>query len=212
MSTRTVDYRSWVERSRLVYSCNYFILRRLRGEIGPVFRYARALGALTAYDANAGDGWENERELRTLTERIYPATDIVFLNEDEARHLTGRRDPLAHIEGICPDAATVIVKLGPRGSVARHRGRVYRTGAFPLGGRARDTIGAGDSFQAAFLFFLLKKLPVELCLVLGTANAASTVMYRGGTQGQLDVKGLVSFIRKYRVADAGDGVMEIRER
>jgi sugar/nucleoside kinase (ribokinase family) len=64
-------------------------------------------------------------------------------------------------------------------------------------------VGAGDSFQAAFLYFLLCGLPVEHCAALASAAAAATVLAPGGTAGQLDRAGLAAFLRGYRVADDG---------
>jgi sugar/nucleoside kinase (ribokinase family) len=206
------EYREFVSKSNLVYSCNYFILRRLREEIKYVFRFAREQGVLTSYDANAGDDWADPGALETLVHRIYPVTDVVFLNESEAGHLTATGDPAVSIQNIAQDATTVVIKLGAQGAVARHRGRIYRCSAFPLGGRVRDTVGAGDAFQAAFLYFYLKKYPIELCMVLGAANAASTVMYTGGTRGQRTPKELGGFLALHRVMDEGNGVLSVEER
>jgi sugar/nucleoside kinase (ribokinase family) len=100
-------------------------------------------------------------------------TDLIFLNEDEAVHLTGRSDPLQAAEAVRPAEATVVVKRGARGAVLRHQGRSTEVEAFPLPGPLRDTVGAGDSFQAAFLYFLLRGLPVSHCAALASANAAS---------------------------------------
>jgi sugar/nucleoside kinase (ribokinase family) len=211
----TIDsfqYRDYVSRSNLVYSCNYFILEKLREEIRYVFRFAREQGVLTSYDANAGDGWDDPGALETLMRRIYPLTDVVFLNESEAGHLGVAGDLDLSIRNIARDSTTVVIKLGARGVITRHRDRIYRCNAFPLGGPAHDTVGAGDSFQAAFLYFYLKKYPIELCMVLGAANAASTVMYTGGTRGQRTPKELAGFLEQYRVMDEGDGVLSVEER
>ncbi len=209
LNTDSVDYRKYVSHSNLVYSCNYFILRRLREEIRFVFRFAHEQNVLTSYDANAGDNWEVKGALDTLLQRIYPLTDIVFLNETEAAHVTGTDDPVSGIEKVCPGATTVVIKLGECGAVARHRNRIYRCGAFPLQVPVCDTVGAGDSFQAAFLYFYLKKYPVELCMVLGSANAASTVQHRGGTRGQRNRGEILQFIRDYRIVDQGNNTISI---
>jgi 2-dehydro-3-deoxygluconokinase len=205
-----VDYKKFVGKSLLVYSCNYFLLKRLREEIRFVFKYAKELKVVTAYDANAGDGWDDDRALVTLKKSIYPLTDIIFLNEHEAFYLTGERDPLRGIRFVQPGAITVVVKLGAEGSVIRHWDRIYRISAVPLRGKVQDTVGAGDAYQAAFLYFYLKKLPIEICGVLGAANAASTVLHRGGTAGQCDSSGIISFLRFYRIFDLGGGSISIR--
>jgi len=210
MSIDSFDYKGYVNNSNLVYSCNYFIIQRLREEIRFVFRYARQNGVITAYDANAGDGWESERALRTLRESIYPLTDIVFLNQEEAFYLTQTNDPLIAIQKASPSSTTVAVKRGPDGALIRHRGKIYRFSAFPLPQKIKDTVGAGDAFQAAFLYFYLKKLPIELCGILACANAASTVTYNGGIKGQLDYEKIKLFISRYKIYDEGGGVFTVK--
>lgn len=212
LSVDWIDYEPYVERSNLVYSCNYFILTRLREGIKFVFRFAKKKGILTSYDANAGDGWGDESQLTTLKKSIYPVTDIVFLNEDEAGALARLDDPASSIRVLCPEATTVVLKLGSRGALVRHRGRLYKTDAFPPQGTVRDTVGAGDAFQAAFLYFYLRRFPIELCAILGAANASSTVRYTAGTEGQLDCAGLCSYIKKYKTIDRGDGTFAVERR
>jgi sugar/nucleoside kinase (ribokinase family) len=203
---RPAEYQSILSSCRLVYSCNYFLLPRLAEGVPELFRQARARGLRTAYDANAGDGWGEPARLELLRSGIYPVTDLIFLNEDEAAHLTGRSDPRRSAEAVRPGEATVVVKRGDRGAVVRHEGRMTEVEAFPLAGPLRDTVGAGDCFQAAFLYFLLRGLPVSHCAALASANAASSVLAPGGTAGQQDRAGLSAFLKGYRVQEEGDWV------
>jgi sugar/nucleoside kinase (ribokinase family) len=212
LSVRSMDLDACLPDSSLVYSCNYFLLPRLREEIGEVFQQARSQGLLTAYDANAGDGWDSPRTLETLTRRIYPQTDVVFLNEAEAAALSGGRAPEDALAVVSPTSQTVVIKLGPQGVVLRHRDQIFRCSAFPPGAPVRDTVGAGDSFQAAFLYFLALGLPVEQCAVLGAANGASSVQHIGGVAGQLDRSGLAAFLARYRVEETRGGHIEARPR
>jgi sugar/nucleoside kinase (ribokinase family) len=209
-SIDSVDYKEYTAKSNLVYSCNYFLLRRLKEEIRFVFKYAKEKNVFTSYDANAGDGWDNERALATLKNSIYPLTDIIFLNESEAYYLTGIHDPVKSIKRVNPATITVVIKLGAHGLLIRHWDKLYRISAFPLREKVQDTVGAGDAFQAAFLYFYLKKFPIEICGILGASNAASTVLHRGGTSGQCDYNGIISFIRYYRILDLGRGDISIR--
>jgi sugar/nucleoside kinase (ribokinase family) len=204
-----VDYKAVVSRSDLVYSCGYFLMPRLREEIRLVFRDARERNVCTAYDANAGDGWDDRQNLVTLVKCIYPHTDVVFLNEHEAFMLTGSGDRERSIRAISGSSCTVVVKLGAEGALVRHRDRLYRVSAFPARGKVRDTVGAGDAFQAAFLYFYLRKFPIEICAVMAAANASSTLARSGGTEGQLDVGGLADEVRACRVIDRGGGVISI---
>jgi len=201
--------RPLLERCALVYSCNYFLLPRLREAVPGLFRLGRELGLRTAYDANAGDGWEDPAALGLLRGGIYPATDLIFLNREEAAHLTGQADPRRAAGAVEPAEATVVVKCGGEGAVVRHGGASLQVGAFPLPAPVRDTVGAGDSFQAAFLYFLLCGLPVAHCAVLGAANAACTVLQPGGVAGQQDRSGLAAFLRGYRVLEQPGGAIRI---
>ncbi|MBA7647611.1 2-dehydro-3-deoxygluconokinase [subsurface metagenome] len=205
-----VDYKAYIIKSNLVYSCNYFLLPRLREEIRFVFKFARDKKVLTSYDANVGGGWENEKALATLKNSIYPLTDIIFLNEREAYFLTRTYDPVEGIKRVNPGTNTVVIKLGAKGIIIRHWNKLYRISAFPLRVKVQDTVGAGDSFQTAFLYFHLRKFPIEICGILGAANAASTVLYKGGTEGQCDYKGITSFIKYYGIFDMGDGTIDIK--
>jgi sugar/nucleoside kinase (ribokinase family) len=200
-TVRPGDYESHVARSQLLYSCSYFVMPALRRDIGALFRRARASGIRTAYDANGGDGWADPEALALLKEDIYPRTDFIFLNAEEARCLTGERDPDRAAAAVQPREATVVVKRGADGVLLREEGRLTAVGAFPLRDRLVDTVGAGDSFQAAFLFFALRGLPLPWCAALGAANGASTVTRTGGTAGQLDAAGLSDFLGGYRIRE-----------
>ena len=206
---RPEEYLPILASCRLAYSCNYFLLPSLREGVPELFRQARARGVRTAYDANAGDGWEERARLELLRDGIYPVTDLIFLNEEEAAHLTGLADPCRAAEAVRPREAMVVVKRGASGAIIRREDRVLEVEAFPPVGVIRDTVGAGDSFQAAFLYFLLCGLPLEHCAALASANAASTVLAAGGTAGQLDRAGLAAFLRGYRVLEEG-GALRVR--
>jgi hypothetical protein len=50
---------------------------------------------------------------------------------------------------------------------------------------------------------------VEICGILGAANAASTVIHRGGTSGQCGYKDLIKLIKYYQILDMGGGRISI---
>jgi sugar/nucleoside kinase (ribokinase family) len=209
MSAEELNYNEFFAKSDLVYSCNYFQLPALRKQIGQIFSHAHGMKIPTAYDANAGDGWEDPDNLELLKNSIYPNTDMVFLNDHEAYCLTGERDPEKAISTISSDVDLVVIKLGSRGVVVRHQKHIYHCAAFTASGIVRDTVGAGDSFQAAFLYFYLRNFPVPYCAVLGCANAAATLEYQGATRGQQSCSGLEAILRAYNIRIPLEGRIEI---
>ncbi len=139
-------------------------------------KVAKASGALVSIDA------ADPFVVVTIRERLwhYLATyaDIVFLNAEEARALTGEA-PEDAAEIIARDAklATVIVKLGSRGSIVVHNGERYEIGVTPV--HALDTTGAGDAYAGGYLYGVVHGWDPARCGTLASAVAAATVSQIG---------------------------------
>ncbi|MCD8324676.1 MAG: fructoselysine 6-kinase [Clostridiales bacterium] len=71
----------------------------------------------------------------------------------------------------------VIATLGENGSIAYDGSNFYREGIHKV--ETVDTIGAGDSFIAGFLFGMLENRKVEECLAMGAARAEQTIQHFG---------------------------------
>lgn len=71
----------------------------------------------------------------------------------------------------------VIVTLGEKGSLCYDGEKFIKYGIIP--GEVVDTMGAGDSYIAGFLFGILKNKEIKECMKLGAKNATCTLQYRG---------------------------------
>ena len=105
--------------------------------------------------------------------------DVFFPNETEARRITGEEDPALCL-GRLGEAGVKLValKLGSRGAALWWNGTILSGAAHPAA--PVDTTGAGDCFDAGFLYAWLKRKPPEA--ILRTANicgALSTENYGG---------------------------------
>jgi ribokinase len=80
---------------------------------------------------------------------LLPRFDLVLANEDEAAVLSGQEDPHAALEALADRVATVVVKVGSRGVLARDPAGTVTVPA--LRHDVVDTTGAGDAFTAGFL-------------------------------------------------------------
>jgi sugar/nucleoside kinase (ribokinase family) len=81
----------------------------------------------------------------------------------------------------------VAVKLGGAGALAAAPGgrRTVRAAVPPAAaGTVADTTGAGDSFDAGFLFGHLSGWPLDRSLALGCACGALSTRAAGGTAAQ----------------------------
>ncbi|HZC32851.1 MAG TPA: PfkB family carbohydrate kinase [Candidatus Bathyarchaeia archaeon] len=102
-----------------------------------------------------------------------PLTELraLFLNEREARDLTGLFDTLEAAARLAVRGCLVVVTRGADGAAAATPdGRVIETAAVVAD--AQDTVGAGDLFTAAFIWADLLDRPLEERLHLAAAYAS----------------------------------------
>jgi sugar/nucleoside kinase (ribokinase family) len=115
-------------------------------------------------------------ELVRLLERV----DMLLLNDEEARQLSG--------EANLPAAARAIRKLGPRavvikrgdaGALLFHEGGVFAAPAFPIEDVV-DPTGAGDSFAGGFMGWIAREgdtspETIRTAMILGSVLASFSV-------------------------------------
>src|SRR5688500_9292468 len=72
----------------------------------------------------------------------------------------------------------VVITCGPQGAIAGHGDRRERAAAHPVA--VQDTVGAGDTFAAAFLSEFLENGDLPAALEFGCAAGALAVQRAGG--------------------------------
>jgi sugar/nucleoside kinase (ribokinase family) len=115
--------------------------------------------------------------------------DILFGNEDELLHLTGRTDLDSACADLSRSVSTLVATRGAAGAIAVTGEHRIERPAAPVE-RVVDTTGAGDLFAAGFLAARCRNLPLERCLETG-ATAASEVISHFGARPVADLKDLI---------------------
>ena len=129
-------------------------------------------GRTTSFDINYRPGLWRPAEAGPALLSLARLSTFVFTGLDEAHELWGCTTP-AEIRDLLPEPAEVIVKDGPRDSVAlTAAGCVSAT---PLQVDVVDVIGAGDAFAAGYLASRLRGGDPERSLRMGHAVAATVV-------------------------------------
>ena len=112
-------------------------------------------------NSSIGNIYSNSRESNAIRKAIKYAN--VFLpNANEAKRLTGNTNlelVLQQLGDICP---CVVIKDGSNGSHAYTHNHLFHVPAIPV--NAIDTTGAGDNFNAGFLYAWLDGQPIDTCL------------------------------------------------
>ena len=166
-----------LEQARHLHVASYFLQTDLRPDLPDVFQRARRLGLTTSLDTNydPSEQWAH-------LDALLPRTDILFLNEREALALSGESDLEAAVTRLAPQVKTLAVKLGSQGAIGKRDGLLSRVPAIPV--RVVDTVGAGDSFDAGFIYAFLNHWDLERSLRLACACGALSAQQAGGTAGQ----------------------------
>ncbi len=122
---------------------------------------AHAVGAILAMDCQSGP-----ETLQTpgLIEALR-AVDIFLPNLGEARQLTGKADTLEVARELAGYTPLLVLKQGDQGALAIRDEEVVFAPAIPA--RVVDTTGAGDCFNAGFLFHYLQGSDLLTCLRFG---------------------------------------------
>lgn len=117
--------------------------------IKSMFAMARTAGVATVYDP----GWDPNGWTRKTVDEIREAlslVDVFLPNEAEAFALSTSTDREAALDDfIGCGVTTAVIKSGDRGSIGQRDHERWAVSALPV--VARDAIGAGDVFDAAFI-------------------------------------------------------------
>ncbi len=119
-------------------------------------------------------GWSEVWLRDEQTWQALQAVDLFFPNEREAEAMTGQVQPEAMLQTFATAGLRMVaLKLGANGAALLHDGQLYC--AAPHNVDPIDTTGAGDCFDAGFLFAWLNgKAPAECLRIANLCGALST--------------------------------------
>jgi sugar/nucleoside kinase (ribokinase family) len=165
---------------RHLHAGSYFLQTGLQAGLPELFDLAHRAGLTTSLDTghDPEERWGGQALLELL-DRV----DIFLPNEVEARALAGTDGVEEALRFLGRRAGLVVVKRGAAGAAALVEGRVAACPAFPVD--VVDTTGAGDSFDAGFLFArVVRQWPADEALRLANACGALSATGYGGTAAQ----------------------------
>jgi len=131
--------------------------------------------------------------------RLLPHVDVFVPNEDEARALTARSDPIEQLKDFADAGSnTVIITRGRLGSVSKCGERVFRCDAYPVD--VADPSGSGDAFTAGVIRGLLNGWEFPHLLRYASAVGASVNRSIGTTDSVFSAKEAEDFIANHRLS------------
>jgi ribokinase len=168
---------------------------------GQILRAVRASGGWVSLDV----GMEPSQKISHKILPVIKDVDLLFVSNEEATALTGRRDAREAFRALQRKGASAIVmKLGKRGCLIAEYGELQNVPAFAV--RALDSTGAGDAFTAAFLQARLRGWPnLESALVANAAGAVAASVVGAGDNAPT-VKAILKLMRRRRCAGQWEAV------
>lgn len=170
----TIEKVTQFEEAKATLFYGYFLLPKMGvdGAKECLIR-ARNAGQLTFFDANSAiDGW-SEKSKQDIME-LLPYIDYFMPNDDELVYLTGMQDMEEAVQYLFLNGATnIVVKRGKEGASFYSQNQTIHQKGFPV--KAFDTTGAGDSFNAGFIYSIVQNQDIQQSLVFGNALASFVV-------------------------------------
>ncbi len=165
-----------LKKEKHLHFSSCFLQPKIKPDIGKLFKRAKNLGLTTSFDAQ----WDPAEKWDLDLPNVLPCVDVFLPNEVEALHLSGQKTLSAAMDKLAKLGNMIVVKLGEKGSISRQGDSVFEAEAF-LNKNVVDAIGAGDSFNAGFIFKFIQGRDINECQIFGNLTGAISTTKPGGT-------------------------------
>ena len=166
-----------LRQSRHLHVASYFLQEALQPGLPRLFARARSLGLTTSLDTNydPSEKWLGFNDLLAVTHVFLP-------DEFEACSLSEKATAESAADHLSKLVETLAVKLGAQGALGFSKSQKARAASIPV--EVVDTVGAGDSFDAGFIYGYLQGWPIEKTLHAASICGALSTRAAGGTTAQ----------------------------
>lgn len=186
-------HRHLIEQADYLFLSGYFVAPGIGFEGSRnILRGSKENGKCTLLDTGwAPDGWSKKTKEEVVSLLKY--VDVFLPNFDEARMLTDIAEPKEMAQKLLAcGCGEVIIKLGADGSLAANEDGIFQEDAFSV--EVVDTTAAGDAFDAAIIYGLIKGW--ETGRKLQFANAVAAIIVSRLENRYSTVNEVESLIRK----------------
>src|SRR5687768_14045391 len=166
-----------LRQARHLHIASYFLQTNLQPNLPDLFRRAHSFGLTTSLDTNydPSERWLGFDELLSVT-------DIFLPNRTEALSITKLNDVQSAAKQLANKSDLVAIKLGADGALACQDHLIAHSDSISV--NVVDTVGAGDSFDAGFMYAYLNHWDLQRTLRLACVCGALSTQHAGGTDGQ----------------------------
>ena len=169
-----------IEKTRHMHIGSFYLMEKLIPEYPRLIAYAKKNGVTISLDTN----WDPKETWQNGLMEILSDIDILFPNTSEVIGIAGKKNAEEAASALSQIVGLMVLKKGSDGA------DVYQKGARiaqekPMKVELIDAVGAGDSFDAGYLYGYLNGFSAERCLKAANICGAWNTQNIGGTKGQI---------------------------
>ena len=168
----------FLELARHVHMGSFFLLDNLIPDVPRLFAEAQRRGLTVSLDTNYDPAERWDSGLAAVLRHV----DIFLPNETELTRITRTPDWRSGLAKAAQMVPTVVAKLGAEGAAVQQGSVFVHQPVRPVA--VVDTTGAGDSFDAGFVYGHLAGWSLERTLRMAIACGTSSTQAAGGTGSQ----------------------------
>ena len=170
-----------ISSAKHLHFSSYFLQPGIQKDIAALFKMAKEKGLTTSLDIQ----WDPNEKWDFNYKEVLPFVDVFLPNEQEALLLTKEKELDNAIKKLTPFTKHLVVKLGSKGSMVSANGKSTFKKSF-LNENVVDAIGAGDSFNAGFIFRFINGFDIDECQNFGNLTGAINTTAAGGTEAFIE--------------------------
>jgi sugar/nucleoside kinase (ribokinase family) len=178
----------YVKQARHLHLSSFYLQPGLQPGCLELFRQAKSAGLSTSLDPDH----DPQEQWASGIQQLLPEVDLFLPKEVEATRISKTADLDAAVQYLSGFGHTVALKLGATGVRVACNRQCFTAPAFPI--EAVDTTGAGDSFDAGFIYQYLRGAPLQQCAAWGNACGALSTRALGGTEAFPSVAEIETFL------------------
>jgi sugar/nucleoside kinase (ribokinase family) len=163
-------------KAKHLHFSSYFLQPGMWNGLGELFKKAKKLGLTTSFDMQ----WDPLETWKLDIEDVLPNVDVFLPNENELMFLAGKDNLKDAIEAIKEYTNILVIKRGNKGSKVHFNNQLLDLPPF-LNEQVVDAIGAGDSFNAGFIYKFINGNSIPECQKFGNLTGAVSTTAAGGT-------------------------------
>ena len=165
-----------ISTAKHLHFSSYFLQPGIQKDITTLFKMAKEKGLTTSLDIQ----WDPNEKWDFNYKEVLQFVDVFLPNEQEALLLTNESVLENATNKLVQYSKYVVVKLGSKGSITATKDKRNFIKSF-LNDKVVDAIGAGDSFNAGFIFKFINGCDIDECQIFGNLTGAINTTAAGGT-------------------------------